>query len=115
MFMASAQSGGGARPVSAPLHVYRVYPDGKEELIRGLSLRGLSVRTFRDIVAVSKESVAFHYLNTLAPMSMGGTGYVAPTSVIGPSLLFEDLELERTQDEMPKLPVVPPPPLTANR
>ena len=115
MFMASAQSGGGARPVSAPLHVYRVYPDGKEELIRGLSLRGLSVRSFRDIVAVSNESVAFHYLNTLAPMSMGGTGYVAPTSVIGPSLLFEDLELERTQDEMPKLPVVPPPPLTANR
>jgi TldD protein len=115
MFMASAQSGGGARPVSSPLHVYRVYPDGREELIRGMRFRGLSVRSFRDIVAVSNENFAFHYLNTLAPMSMGGTGYVSPASVIGPSLLFEDVELERPQDEMPKLPVVPPPPMTASR
>jgi len=73
------------------------------------------VRSFRDIVAVSNENFAFHYLNTLAPMSMGGTGYVSPASVIGPSLLFEDVELERPQDEMPKLPVVPPPPMTASR
>jgi TldD protein len=115
IFMASAQGGGGSRPVSSPLHVFRVYPDGKEELIRGMRFRGLSVRTLRDIVAVSNDSYLFHYLNSLAPMAMQGTGYVAPTSVIGPSLLFEDLELERPQDEMPKLPVVPPPPLTASR
>lgn len=114
LFVASAQSGG-SRPVSAPLHVYRVYPDGKEELVRGLRFRGLSARTFRDIVAVSNDGTAFHYLNTLAPMSMSGGGYVAPTSVIGPSLLFEDIELEQPQDEMPKLPVVPAPPLTASR
>ncbi|HYP08087.1 MAG TPA: metallopeptidase TldD-related protein, partial [Bryobacteraceae bacterium] len=109
----SAQQGGGARPVSTPLHVYRVYPDGKEELVRGLILRAFSVRTLRDIVAVSDESFAFHYMNTLAPMSMGGTGYVAPTSVVAPSLLFDDVELERPQDDLPKLPIVPAPPLSA--
>ena len=64
------RKGGGSRPVSTPLHVYRVYPDGKEELVRGSALRGLSSRTLRDIVAVSDESFAFHYMNTLAPMSM---------------------------------------------
>lgn len=112
-FMAAQQ--GGARPVSTPLHVYRVYPDGKEELVRGLFLRGFSVRTLRDIVAVSDENFAFHYMNSLAPMSMGGTGYVAPTSVIAPSLLFEDVELERPQDDLPKLPIVPAPPLSASR
>lgn len=112
----SAAQGGGPRPVSAPMHVYRVYPDGREELLRGLRMRGLSVRTLRDIVAVSDENFAFHYMNTLAPMSMsGGASYVAPASVIAPSLLLEDVELERPQDEMPKLPVVPPPPLTAAR
>ena len=103
----ASQSGGG-RPISVPLLVYRVYPDGKEELIRGLRLRGLSVRSLKDIVAVSDESYVFHYLNTLAPMSMPGTGYVAPTSVVAPALLLEDVELERPQEELPKLPVVPP-------
>jgi TldD protein len=114
VFMSAAQ-GGGSRPVSTPLQVYRVYPDGKEELVRGLRLRGLSTRTLRDIVAVSDESFVFSYMNTLAPMSMPGGGYVSPTSVIAPSLLFEDVELERPQDDLPKLPVVPPPSLSASR
>jgi hypothetical protein len=114
VFMSAAQ-GGGSRPVSTPLQVYRVYPDGKEELVRGLRLRGLSARTLRDIVAVSDESFVFSYMNTLAPMSMPGGGYVSPTSVIAPSLLFEDVELDRPQDDLPKLPVVPPPPLAASR
>jgi predicted Zn-dependent protease len=114
MFLGASQAGGG-RPVSTPLLVYRVYPDGKEELVRGLRLRGLSVRTLRDIVAVSDESYVFNYLNTLAPMSMPGTGYVAPTSVVAPALLLEDVELERPQEELPKLPVVPPPALTITR
>ena len=84
MFMGASQGGGG-RPVSTPLLVYRVYPDGKEELVRGLRFRGLYARTLRDIVAVSDESYVFNYLNTLAPMSMRGTGYVAPTSVVAPA------------------------------
>jgi predicted Zn-dependent protease len=114
VFMGAAQSGG-SRPVSSPMQVYRVYPDGKEELVRGLRIRGLSVRTLKDIVAVSDENTVFSYMNTLAPMSMSGGGYVSPTSVVAPSLLFEDVELERPQDELPKLPVVPPPPLSASR
>jgi len=111
LFTASAQHG--AHPVSTPLQVFRVYPDGREELVRGLRFRGLSVRTLRDIVAVSEDTFVFSYLNTLAPMSMPGSTYVSPTSVIAPSLLLEDIEVERPQDEMPNLPVVPPPPLTA--
>jgi hypothetical protein len=43
---------------------------------------------------------------------MGGAGYVAETSVIAPSILVDDLELEKEQEELPKPPVVPPPPLT---
>ncbi|MGH9628486.1 MAG: metallopeptidase TldD-related protein, partial [Bryobacteraceae bacterium] len=32
----AARSGGSRRPVSIPLLVYRLYPDGREELVRGL-------------------------------------------------------------------------------
>lgn len=110
----AAQQSGAVRPVSAPLLVYKVFPDGREELVRGLRFRGLTLRSLRDIVAVSKDSFGLHYLNNNLPFALlGGGGYVAPVSVIAPSLLFEELELERPQDDVPKLPLVPAPPLNA--
>ncbi len=109
---AASSQRGTARPTSPPALAYRIYPDGREELVRGLRFRGLSVRSLRDIIAVSEEKYAFHYLNT--PSAFGlGSGYVAPSSVIAPSFLIEELELERPQEEMPRVPVVPAPPLTS--
>lgn len=104
---------GGARPTSPPILVYRVYPDGREELVRGLRFRGLNTRSLRDIVAVSDRYYAFHFMNTPAPLAISAGGYIAPASVIAPGFLIDDLELERPQEELPKLPVVPPPPLTS--
>jgi TldD protein len=112
--MASAQSGSG-RPTSPPVLVYKVFADGKEELVRGLRFRGVNTKSFRDVAAVSDATVAFHWMNNLAPFGATGTGYVAPSSVVAPSMLFEDLELERPQDDLPKPPVVPAPPLSASR
>src|SRR5690606_17095784 len=66
VFSSAAQSGD-TRPVSSPVLVYRVSPDGKEELVRGLRLRRFNIRTLRDIVAVSDENFTFHFMNTLAP------------------------------------------------
>lgn len=105
-----AQSGGGTRPVSLPLLVYRVYPDGREELVRGLRFRGLSTRSFRDIIAASEDTQVFSFIDSLLPFAlMGAGGYVSNAAVIAPGILFDELELERTQEDMPKLPVVPPP------
>ena len=50
---ASTQSGGSVRPVSPPVLIYRVYPDGREELVRGLRFRGVSSRSLRDILAAN--------------------------------------------------------------
>lgn len=107
---ASAQSGGSARPVSPPLLIYRVYPDGREELVRGLRFRGLTTRTLRDILAASSETELFDFVNVGAPLAiLGAGGYLAPTSVVSPGLLFDELELEPPQDQLPKQPIVPPP------
>jgi TldD protein len=114
MMIAASQSGS-SRPVSAPLLVYKVFPDGREQLVRGLRFRGLNARSFRDIAAVSDTSVALHYMNNRMPFGAMGAGYVAPSSVIAPSMLFEDLELERPQDDLPKPPLVPPPSLSTSR
>jgi hypothetical protein len=105
-----AQSGGSVRPISPPVLVYRVYADGREELVRGLRFRGVSTRSLRDLLAASQETVLFDYVNNGAPLaSLGAGGLLAPTSIVSPGLLFEEIEFDVPQEQLPKLPVVPPP------
>lgn len=107
---ASSQSGGSTRPVSPPALLYRVYPDGREELVRGLRFRGMSTRSLRDIMAASQETALFDFVANGAPLAfLGAGGYLAPSSIVSPGLLFEELELEPPREELPKEPVVPPP------
>jgi predicted Zn-dependent protease len=109
--MASApQSGGSARPLSPPVLLFRVYPDGREELVRGLRFRGVSTRTLRDIVAASTETALFDFVNNAAPLAfLGAAGIIAPAAVVAPGVLFEELELEHPQEQLQKPPIVPPP------
>lgn len=110
--ISGAQSGG-SRPISLPLLVYRVYPDGREELVRGLRFAGLNTRSFKDVVAAGDDAAAFDFLDNQAPFAlMGGAGYVSNATVVAPSLLIDDLELHPLEDELPKLPVVPAPDLS---
>ena len=70
--------------VTDPLLVHKVYvEDGREELVRGLRVEELSVRMLRDIVAAGND----YYVNNL--LARGNI----PTSVVAPSLLFEEIEL----------------------
>ncbi len=110
---AMAQSGGGTRPVAVPMLVYRVYPDGREELVRGVRFRGLSTRSLKDIIGASDESYVLNFLDSTVPFALMGAGsFVSNASVIAPGLLFEELEFERNQEDLPKLPIVSPPSLT---
>jgi predicted Zn-dependent protease len=107
-------AGGGSRPAPLPLLAYRVYPDGREELVRGLRFRSLNIRALKDISAAGNDEAQFDFIGNGAPFALVGAGnYIVGCSVVAPSILFEDLELERPQIELPKLPVVPPPPITA--
>ncbi len=113
---ANGQRGGSSRPSSLPTLIYRIYPDGREELVRGLRFRTLNVRTLRDIVAASSEETIFDFIgNGSALPVMGQGGYVSTHTVVAPSVLFEDLELEKREEDWPKLPIVPPPDLLTSR
>ncbi|MGA2601863.1 MAG: metallopeptidase TldD-related protein [Bryobacteraceae bacterium] len=106
-----SMSGGGGRPVSIPILVYRVYPDGKEELVRGVRFRGLSTRSFRDILAASDQPYVYNYMDSTAPFALMGAGaFVANSTIVAPSVLFEEVEMEQIMDETPSLPIVPSPP-----
>jgi hypothetical protein len=108
--MSAGAQGGSARPLSPPVLVYRVYPDGREELVRGLRFRGVSTRTLRDVLAASQETAMIEYVNNGAPLALvGAGGYLAPTVVVSPGLLFDEIEFERPQEQLSKPAVVPPP------
>lgn len=112
--MRAGRSGVGGRPVSMPAMIYKVFPDGREELVRGMRFRSLGTRVFRDILAAGNEEYQFDYLENGAPMALMGAGaFVVGSSVVAPPVLFEELELEPNTDDLPKPPVVPPPPLSS--
>jgi TldD protein len=114
LFRNMMRSKGGSRLQSRPVLVYRLYQDGHEQLVRGLQFRGLDTRSLKDILAASSDSTVFDFYDNGAPLAaMYGTTFVSEASVIAPSVLVDDLELEPVQDELPKPPLVPPPPLAA--
>jgi TldD protein len=109
MMARGGQSGGMPR-VSQPILVYRVYPDGREELIRGMRFGGLNARSLKDIVAAGDDTTVFDFLDNAAPFAlMGAGGYASEACVIAPSILIDDLELHKIDEELPKLPIVPAP------
>ncbi len=87
-------------PGNSPRLLYRVYPDGHEELVRGAVFSELDVRALRsDLIAVGND-----------PLVSNRSGGIA-TTVISPSLLFDELEVKRADTSKDKLPDYPPPPL----
>jgi hypothetical protein len=107
-------AGQGSHAVSPPLLAYKVFPDGHEELVRGLRFRGFSARSLKDILAAGDDSATFEYMDNGAPFSLIGLGsYQVETCVVAPSILIDDLELRPAEEELPKLPIVPAPDSTS--
>jgi hypothetical protein len=89
----------GAGGISPPLYVYRLYTDGHEEMIRGVRLRSVDARSLKDILLAGDDMTTVDYVE-------GGS---ADVSVRAPSVLIDDLELEKVNDTLPKLPSAPSP------
>ncbi|NDJ14821.1 MAG: hypothetical protein EBY17_27120 [Acidobacteriia bacterium] len=105
-------AGASGRAVSQPLYVYKLYLDGREELIRGVRIRGLNARSLKDILAAGDDKVTLNYLENGAPFALLGYGQsTAAVSVVAPSVVIDDLELIKIDDEQPKLPVASAPAL----
>ena len=108
-----ASGGAGGRPVAMPLYVYKLYTDGHEEMIRGVKLRGVNARSLKDILAAGDDQNRLDYLENGATFAqVGAGGYTSEVSVVAPSILVDDLELIKMEDELPKLPIAPSPMLT---
>lgn len=92
------------------LAVYKVYPDGREELVRGVQAVGMNPSVFKDILAVGTTTYVHNLLAgaVTSPYVTGGAQYL-PTTVSVPDLLFEDIELKPLDGDFPKPPFLPSP------
>ena len=100
-------------PIERLTRAYKVYPDGREALIRKAELSGFGETAFRDIVAVS-QAVSNHTLelflsNAYALRSTsaryGNTPGRALVSVSIPNLLFEEASVRKPLGNVPRPPV----------
>ena len=85
-----------------PTVVYRVYPDGRQELVRGVDLIGTPLIAFSKIVAVDDQVAVFN------GMCGAESGWV-PVSASSPGLLVSQIEVQRKEKSQERAPLLPPP------
>jgi predicted Zn-dependent protease len=116
-FIASI-AGGVATGERMPLLIYRVYvADGREELVRGGRIEGLTLRSIRNLLGIGDDPAVFSYMQNpaggFAGTALGAFGAAQggiPSAVIAPSLLLEEVEIRGFHGEPRRLPLVPAPP-----
>ena len=89
---------------------YKVFPDGRRELIRNAEFAALSEAAFKDIVAVSKTPTVYtmsYDASDFPAFSFSGVPAAeTPRVTISiPDLLFEELTLRKPSENMPRPPV----------
>jgi TldD protein len=85
-----------------PVMAYRLYPDGRRELVRGVDIVGTPLSALASIRAAGRP------VETFNGMCGAESGWV-PVSASSPSLLLESLEVERSFTPAHRPPVLSPP------
>jgi hypothetical protein len=102
-----------------PLLVYKVnVADGKEELVRGARLNGLTLRALRNVAGIGNDATVFTFMQN-QQAGFSGTALAAfgsaqgglPTSVVAPSLLFDEVEVRGPRGGLRRTPLLPAPSL----
>ncbi len=86
-----------------PVVVYRIYADGRpDELVRGVDIVGTPLSCFSRIVATSDDTAVFNG-------TCGAESGWVPVSAISPSILVEQIEIEKKQRSQDRPPLLATP------
>ena len=85
-----------------PKLVYRLYPDGRKEVVRGADMVGTPLVSFAQIIAAADDDAVFNG-------QCGAESGWVPVSSIAPSVLLKSLEIEKTAKSEEKPPILPSP------
>ncbi len=87
------------------LEAVKLYPDGREEPLRGTEIAGLSTFAFKDILNVGTSGTVHNYLApSVIPAFISGGAQFVMSTIITPDLLFEDVEIRQQDGDLPTLP-----------
>ena len=89
-----------------PVVVFRVYADGHEELVRGVTLEGTPLSSLSKIVAAGDRFETFNGF-------CGAESGFIPVSAASPALLLSQIEVARAPAAQDRPPLLPPPTATA--
>lgn len=116
--MRTMMMGGPPQAPAGPqiVRAFKVAPDGQETLVRGLQLGVVTHTAYRDILDASTERTLYSYRATLPPqlrrlpfMMTGISASDAIVSMIVPTLLFGELEIQKTGGTHQRPPIVSAP------
>ncbi len=85
-----------------PVLVYKIYPDGKTEVIRGADLIGTPLTTFSRVEQGADDYAVFN------GMCGAESGWV-PVSTVAPSLLVSQIEVQKSSTSRDIPPILPSP------
>lgn len=85
-----------------PIMVYRIYPDGREELVRGVDLVGTPLTVFSKILAADDEKAVFNGI-------CGAESGAVPVSASGPGILISQIEVQKKAKSQQRPPLLPAP------
>lgn len=83
---------------AAPLEVYKVYPDGREELVRGMQIARIDLKAFKRMLAAGDTP----YVRNIVSWSGSATA-------AAPAMVFEELDLAKADRDFDKPPIMPNP------
>jgi hypothetical protein len=86
-----------------PIMVRRIYPDGHEEVVRGVDLIGTPLTAFSKITAADDSPDIFNGV-------CGAESGMVPVSAVSPGLLITQVEVQKKHKAQDRLPFLPPPP-----
>jgi predicted Zn-dependent protease len=85
-----------------PILVYRIFPDGREELVRGVDLIGTPLTAFSQVVAGDDRPGVF---NGTCGAESGGV----PVSAVSPGILVSQIEVQKKDKSQERRPILPAP------
>jgi len=102
------------------LVAYKVFPNGKKELVRGAQLSDVPIRAWKDVLGTSKDLTVFNFLaptdgNQLVLRLSGGTddGFVpsggVESSIVTPDLLLKEIDVTSSNFGVRPTPAVAKP------
>ena len=85
-----------------PIMVYRIYTDGREELVRGVDLIGTPLTAFSQIAAADDQVGVF---NGICGAESGGV----PVAAVSPGIFISQIEVQKKEKSQERRPILKAP------